>query len=125
MRERKLNRLDIWNYDSSGYYYITINTMHYIDFFGRIQKDNMELSEIGRIAHQCWIELSNHSFYISLDEFIIMPNHFHGIIKILPSHGYDLILNGSKMPLRTFDATSQRSNAQLERFKPPSERSNV
>ena len=52
MRERKPNRLNVWNYDSTGYYYITINTVHFVDFIGQIKNDYMEFSEIGRIAHQ-------------------------------------------------------------------------
>ncbi len=119
MRERKLNRLDVWNYDSSGFYYITINTMHYIDFFGHIQKDNMELSEIGRIAHKCWIALPDHFNYISLDEFIIMPNHFHGIIKILPSNEYEPESHGFKISSNGFDIQSERF--QPHEFNLPSE----
>ena len=104
MRERKLNRLNVWNYNSSGYYYVTINTKRSIHFFGHIQNGKIKLSEIGRIAHQCWIKLSDHFNYISLDKFIIMPNHFHGIIKILPFHGYE-------PPTHGFNTPSERSNS--------------
>ena len=42
----------------------------------------MNLSEIGRIANNYWNEIPTHFPYTKLDEFIIMPNHLHGIIKI-------------------------------------------
>ena len=42
----------------------------------------IKLSEIGRIAHQCWIEIPDHYSDVLLDDFIIMPNHIHAIIQI-------------------------------------------
>ncbi len=85
LRERKANRLNVWNYDSIGYYYITINAKHHNFFFGQIRNCKMELSEIGLVAQQCWSEIPDHYKNVFLDGFIIMPNHIHGIIKILPS----------------------------------------
>ena len=42
----------------------------------------MELSDIGKIINRFWIEIPNHFSNVYLDEYIIMPNHFHGIIMI-------------------------------------------
>ena len=42
----------------------------------------MQLSETGRIAFNLWNEIPDHFPYISLDEFIVMPDHIHGIIVI-------------------------------------------
>ncbi|MBK5193695.1 MAG: hypothetical protein JJE07_10880 [Flavobacteriaceae bacterium] len=42
----------------------------------------MRLSETGKIAHNFWIEISNHFPFVKLGEFIVMPNHMHGIIII-------------------------------------------
>jgi len=42
----------------------------------------MELSVIGQIASTCWIEIPNHFPFVKLGEFIVMPNHIHGIITI-------------------------------------------
>ena len=90
MRERKLNRLKVWNYNSIGYYYITINTKAFQNYFGMIYNNKMELSETGKIAFQCWMELPNHFQHVLIDNFIIMPDHFHGIIKILPFNKLDM-----------------------------------
>ncbi len=49
----------------------------------------MELSEIGQIAYQCWSEIPDHYTDVFLDGYIIMPNHVHGILKILPSISFD------------------------------------
>ena len=42
----------------------------------------MELTPIGEIAQSCWQEIPQHFPYVRLDEFVIMPNHVHGIIII-------------------------------------------
>lgn len=75
-------RLSSWDY-RSGVYFITICTKNKQHFFGTINSDNQpELSPIGKIAYQCWIEISNHFPYVALGPFVIMPNHMHGIIII-------------------------------------------
>ncbi len=42
----------------------------------------MQLSEIGRIVYHFWHKIPNHFTFVMLDEFIVMPNHIHGIIII-------------------------------------------
>lgn len=75
-------RLVDWDYSFSGYYFITICTHNGTDYFGEIKNGKMVLSEIGLIAYNYWKEISTHFPYAKLDEFIIMPNHLHGIITI-------------------------------------------
>jgi REP element-mobilizing transposase RayT len=75
-------RLQSWDYALPGYYFITICTKNQECFFGTIMDGKMELSELGKIANKYWIEIPNYFENIELDEFIIMPNHIHGIIII-------------------------------------------
>ncbi len=77
-------RLKGWDYSSPGYYFITICTKDRECFFGEIIKEKMYLSEIGEIAHRYWAEIPNHFNNVVLDEFVIMPNHVHGIIRKYP-----------------------------------------
>ena len=49
----------------------------------------MELSNIGRITKQCWLDIPKHYPNVSIDEFIIMPNHIHGIVVINKNDGRD------------------------------------
>lgn len=42
----------------------------------------MQLSQEGEIAKQCWMEIPEHFDNVELYEFIVMPNHFHGIIVL-------------------------------------------
>ncbi len=75
-------RLKNWDYSSSGFYFITICTHEHINYFGEIKNNKIELNQIGKIAFQNWIDIPNHFPNIILDEFIIMPNHIHGILII-------------------------------------------
>lgn len=83
MKNRKPNRLKNFNYSQNGMYFVTICTKNREHYFGEIIKNEMHLSNIGIFTKKCWIEIPNHFPHISLDEFIIMPNHIHGIIEIV------------------------------------------
>jgi putative transposase len=72
------SRLQNWNYGWNGIYFITICTKDRECYFG----DVVQLSEIGKIAGQYWSEIPSHFPFAELDEFVIMPNHIHGIIII-------------------------------------------
>jgi len=51
-------------------------------YFGKIENGEMILSELGIIARDLWIAIPDHCPNIVLDEFVIMPDHIHGIISI-------------------------------------------
>ena len=75
-------RLKNWDYSSPGYYFVTICTKDREFYFGNIKNNKMILSDMGKIAQQYWLQIPAHFPHIMLDEFIIMPNHLHGILKI-------------------------------------------
>ncbi len=75
-------RLQTWDYGTNGAYFITICTQNREHFFGTIQNDNMQFSKIGKLAEQYWMEIPNHFSFIELGNFVVMPNHFHGILII-------------------------------------------
>ena len=63
-----------------GYYFVTLTTKDRKDYFGKIEKDKMSLSRRGTIANINWAAISVKFPDVSLDEYIIMPNHIHAII---------------------------------------------
>ena len=67
-------------------YFITICTQKKIPYFGFIERNKVFLSEVGILVQNLWIEIPNHFSNVILDEFIIMPDHIHGII-IIKSNG--------------------------------------
>ena len=80
--QRKLLRLKKFDYSTPGYYFVTICTKRRIPFFGEIINRNIILNEIGNIVKQQWLWLEKNFKYVKLDEWIIMPNHLHGIVII-------------------------------------------
>ena len=53
-----------------------------LSYFGNISNGKMILSESGQIAYNLWYELPEHFAFVSMDEFVVMPNHVHGIVII-------------------------------------------
>ncbi len=83
MRERKLNRLKNYDYSAPGFYFITICTLNRKCYFGEIVNQEMILNNIGSIAKSFWQEIPEHFSKSIIDEFVIMPNHIHGIVQII------------------------------------------
>jgi putative transposase len=79
-RDRKHIRLTGWDYSSEGIYFITICCRDRQSFFGKIEDNKMVYSEIGSITSKYWLEIPDHFPHVKLDEFVVMPNHIHGII---------------------------------------------
>ena len=82
------NRAPWSDYRSPGSYFITINTKNRVQFFGVIRKGLMCLNEAGTIANQNWQEIPNHFPNVRLGCHIIMPDHIHGIIRLLDDELY-------------------------------------
>ena len=75
-------RLSNWDYSSNASYFITICTANREQYLGTIINAKMQLSYIGEFAYKCWKEIPNHFPHFYLDEFVVMPNHVHGIVMI-------------------------------------------
>jgi len=71
-----------YDYSLPGKYFVTICTKNKTPYFGKIENGEMILSELGIIAKDLWIAIPDHCPNIVLDEFVIMPDHIHGIISI-------------------------------------------
>ena len=79
---RKSLRLENYDYSSSGLYFITISVQNKLCLFGEIQNSKMNIFESGEMIEKYWLELENKFDNVKLHNFIIMPNHFHGILEI-------------------------------------------
>ena len=80
IHHRRSIRLKGYDYSSSGAYFVTICVHNRQLMFGEISDGKIMLNEYGRIARQEWIRTPEIRGYVELDEFVIMPNHMHGII---------------------------------------------
>lgn len=82
IHHRKSIRKKGYDYAQKGLYFITINCYHRTCLFGEIHQGKMILNPAGKIALTCWLEIPQHFPNVVLHEYVIMPNHVHGIIEI-------------------------------------------
>jgi REP element-mobilizing transposase RayT len=79
---RKSIRLKEYDYSKPNAYFITICTYNKECIFGAIINGEMQLNAYGKIVENEWLKTPAIRPYVLLDKYIIMPNHFHGIIII-------------------------------------------
>ncbi len=88
-------RLPGWDYSRNGNYFVTICVRNRECVFGKIEHGSAILSEIGNIAVHCWLDIPKHFPFVKLDEFIIMPNHVHGI-KVIDHIDNEIMINPNR-----------------------------
>ena len=66
----------------NGWFFVTWQTAHNKSIFGAIVGDRCELNELGRRVEEYWRGLPSKYPELELDEFVVMPNHFHAIVRI-------------------------------------------
>ena len=86
---RRSIRLQGYDYSQPGWYFVTIVTHDRGCLFGEIAGGEMLLNDMGFIVRDEWIKTAEIRPEIWLDEFIIMPNHIHGIIVIVDDNRRD------------------------------------
>lgn len=66
----------------NGWFFVTWQTAHNKSIFGAIVGDRCELNELGRRVEEYWREMPTKFPELELDEFVVMPNHFHAIVRV-------------------------------------------
>lgn len=88
---RRNIRLANHDYSQPCSYFITINIKLGQCLFGKaLSPTEIELNELGKTAQKFWVEIPEHFSHVRLDEFVVMPNHLHGIIHIRDLSGSDM-----------------------------------
>jgi putative transposase len=82
IKQRKQIRLKNYDYSQHNAYFITICVNHRKCILSNIIEDQTHLSHQGKIIEKQWLWLAKYYPYVSLNEYVIMPNHFHGIVVI-------------------------------------------
>jgi len=80
--KRKVIRLHSYDYSQNGAYFVTIVTKGRRCLFGNVINHEMILNEIGRIVKEVWEKIPDHFAFVNVENYIIMPNHIHGIFII-------------------------------------------
>lgn len=79
---RRSIRLQGFDYTQTGAYFVTICTHRRQPIFGWVREGAVELNAVGAIAAEEWLRSAEIRAEIDLDEYIVMPNHLHGIVVI-------------------------------------------
>ena len=82
---RRSIRIPGYDYTQWGSYFVTLCAWQNHCSFGSVVGGALQLSEIGRRVEACWEAIPAHFSSVELDEFIVMPNHVHGILMLSPS----------------------------------------
>lgn len=82
IHHRRSIRLRGHDYSKPGRYFVTMCVVDRHARFGTVIHGRMVLSEAGRIAAECWRDIPEHFPHVALDEWVVMPDHVHGIISI-------------------------------------------
>ena len=82
---RRSIRLKGYDYSQPGAYFVTLVTNQREEIFGEVANGGMRLNQLGEIVHAEWLKTAEIRSNVELheDEFVIMPNHVHGIIWIV------------------------------------------
>lgn len=92
-----------YDYAQPGYYFVIIGTQNMRCVFGYGENGKIHLNSWGRAVKKCWFDLPNH-YPSTLDAFVVMPNHVHGIIvlsdDVLPKFFYPNAPVGLNPPVR-------------------------
>jgi len=75
-------RMQGYDYALQGCYSVTIVAQHHLCLFGRVADGQMSLNSAGQMLSKWWQEICNKFTAVRTDEFVVMPNHFHGILLI-------------------------------------------
>lgn len=144
IHHRRSIRLKGYDYRQAGGYFVTMVTQGRDMLFGEIVNGEMILNVAGEMIVRWWLELPNKFPNVNVDIFVVMPNHFHGIIfitdamdvvgddlRVVPGLGdngggeYEGEHGGSPQPIgspqrtdssRRIDSPQQRQNAPLSQM---------
>jgi REP element-mobilizing transposase RayT len=113
---RRSIRLKGYDYAQAGAYFVTLCTQARECLLGEVAGNAMRLNDWGRIVAESWEWLAEQYPYVELDEWVVMPNHMHGIIVLVNDDGGDgpLGRGGSRpAPTRPAPTTKRKPLGQL------------
>ena len=93
IHHRRSIRLRGYDYSQPGKYFVTVCTQDKAAVFGEIVEGKMRRNEYGEIVAVCWGWLAKRYGSVELEEWVVMPNHLHGII-VIPGDGMESKLRG-------------------------------
>ncbi len=80
IHRRRSIRLDGYDYSSAGTYYISVVVQGRLCLFGKVVDGVMRVNEAGRMVSRVWDGMQDRFPFLESDEFVVMPNHVHGVV---------------------------------------------
>lgn len=119
IHRRRSLRLQEYDYSRSGAYFITMCAFNRECLFGNIDGAAAEINDCGRILAEIWQDVPKRYPGVELDEFVVMPNHVHGVIFITEPVGaipvgaiHELPLQNTPLQNTPLRETSLHTNKQ-------------
>lgn len=114
---RRSIRLKGYDYSRAGRYFVTLNCQDRAHLFGTVEDGAMQLNEAGQVARDCWLAIPDHFPDVVLHEFVIMPDHVHGILEIV---GADVGANDDSPPPPPPPSSPKDGDEKAVPFRSPS-----
>lgn len=93
---RRSIRLRDYDYSKAGAYFITVRAKSRENIFGAVTNREMVMNEYGKIVEDVWLSCGRAYPFVDVDTYIVMPDHFHGIVLI----GEDIVGAIHELPLQ-------------------------
>ena len=110
MHNRRSIRFKGYDYTQAGLYFITICCQNRACLFGEIENGKMMLNDAGAIANDCWLNIPNHFPNATLHEYVIMPNHVHGIIELVGANNHSPKTNNHSPVSKLHSPKNKKNN---------------
>jgi REP element-mobilizing transposase RayT len=88
-RHRKHVRLPNFDYSQPGVYFVTSCSSGRRCIFGDVVDGQVQLSGLGALVRDRWLQIPLHHPGVETDAFVVMPNHIHGVLRIVEPSGTD------------------------------------
>ena len=115
IHHRRSIRLTHYDYAQAGCYFVTLCAVNRECVFGEILAGEMHLNELGVLVQHEWLQTPVLRPNVSLGEWVVMPNHFHGIVQIDEERGCIQYAPTVKSPSQTLGAIIRGFKAAVTR----------
>ncbi|MFN6232558.1 MAG: transposase [Dolichospermum sp.] len=118
IHKRQSIRLKGYDYSQSGLYFITICCYQRECLFGNIMNSQIILNNFGQLIKEEWLKSAEIRKEIEFDDFVIMPNHFHGIVIINQEINSDFMKNDVDFQDNNVGANGRSPLQQIKSSRP-------
>ena len=102
IHHRKSIRLKGYDYSQPGPYFVTVNLGNIRCMLAGWRNGTLDLTPVGEIVKKYWLEIPKHYPGVEMDEYVVMPDHVHGVMIILDNSTISSGCKGVQLNAPTF-----------------------